>query len=488
MFKRVLIPILVPVCLAGQSLQDNRIKDKLDSLLIALADHQRFNGSVLVSENGQIVYERSQGYLDIARHIPNSDTTHFNLASLSKPFTSIAVLQLVQAEKVALDSPCICYLPDFPYTGVTVRQLLNHTSGLPPLERFEDGYIHDHPDEVISGQSVYNRLVALKRPLSYAPGDRWGYNNFNYLVLALLVQKVGGMPFADYMRTYVFIPAGMRETYIRQPDQPNTVRYTRPNMYSTAWLNVDSLDHHQYYTNYNLGGIEGPNNVVSTLRDLWRFDNALRAGKLLSRALMDSAFKPLVLNDGTVYHAPGSTRSYGLGWNTYNNKTAPFTRFVFHDGHIVGLMTFLHHNLDQDQTIVYYNNMDDPPLLTMVSISNILNGLPPVKIPLTKSLARIYGETMVLKGVDAAAAAFNELKDDTLHYYVDELEINRLGYDLLATPMQRYALEAFKLNTLLFPKSANVYDSYADALDRNGYKEEAEAMRRKSMSGDKKGQ
>ena len=456
----------------------------VDSILTTMAAHQLFNGSLLIAEEGRIVYERSFGYLDRTRHIPNSDTAVVNLASLSKPFTSLAVLQLVQAGRVALDSPCFRYLPGFPYPTVKVRHLLTHTSGLPSLERFYDDYIHEHPDELITNQSAYDRLLALRPALLYTPGDQWGYNNFNYLVLALLVQQVSGMRFADYMRAHVFLPAGMRSTYIREPAMPNNVRYFRPAMYFTDRVDVDSLGHGEYYTDYNLGGIQGPGNVMSTLRDLLRFDNALRSGGLVDTALLDTAFRAVLLNQGDTFHFPGSTRSYGMGWNVYHNKTAPFTRFAFHDGHISGMMTFLNHTIDKNETIICYDNMDNPPLSLMISVSNLLNGLPPRKMSLAFSLARLYGATMAASGIDAATAVFNEWRDDSAHYYVDELELNRLGYDFLSATMPHhldYALEVFKVNTLLFPHSGNTYDSYAQVLEKTGHRAEAIAMYRKSI-------
>ncbi|HTJ10893.1 MAG TPA: serine hydrolase domain-containing protein [Dinghuibacter sp.] len=453
---------------------------RLDSLLDTLATHHYFNGAVLIAEDGHVVYEHANGYSDRERRIMNSDTTRVNVASTSKPFTSLAVLQLVDEGRVRLNDPVKRYLTDFPYANITVRHLLGQTSGLPQLERFEDGYILEHPDALISNEEAYAQLVAAGQPLRFAPGDKWMYNNFNYAILALLVQKMSGQKFAEYMREHVFEPAGMTATYIREHGMPNTVRYTRPTMYYTDWLNVDSLNHRQFYTYYNLSDIQGPGNVVTTLRDLWRFDNALRAGKLLGAGLLDSAFTAVVLNDGkTAYMNPRSTRTYGLGWSIYTSRTTPAVRFAFHDGHIVGLTAFLHRNLDKNQTIAYYDNMDDAPLETMLSLSNIINGLPPLHIQVTQSLARLYGRTLVDKGVDAAATLFNELKDDTAHYYFDEFELNHLGYDLLQGPNKRYALEVFKLNTLLFPKSKNAYDSYADALEQNGYPEEARVMRAK---------
>lgn len=456
------------------------VRARLDSLLDTLAAHHLFNGAVLIAEDGQVVYEHVNGFYDRARGTLNSDTTHTNIASVSKPFTAIAVLQLVEKGKVRLNDPVKRYFKDFPYDGITVRHLLDQTSGLVQLERFEDGFIHDHPDALISNKEAYDQLVKARTPLVFNPGDRWAYNNFNYVLLAMLVQKVSGEPFVRYMAAHVFGPAGMTGTYIREPGMPNTIRYTRPAMYYTDWLDVDSLDHRQFYTYFNMSEMEGPGNVMTTLRDLCRFDNALREGKVLGRALLDSAFAPVVLNDGKVaYMNPRSTRTYGLGWSLYTSRTTPPVRFAFHDGHIVGLTAFLHHNLEKDQAIAYYDNRDDAPLETMLSLSNIINGLPAVKIPLSESLTRLYGRTLVEKGVDAAAVLFDELRDDSAHYYLDEMEMNHLGYDLLRSPYKKYALEVFKLNTLLFPKSKNTYDSYADALEQNGYAEEAKAMRAK---------
>ncbi|WP_338870137.1 serine hydrolase domain-containing protein [Spirosoma sp. SC4-14] len=457
---------------------------RIDSFLTALATHNLFNGSILVAEQGKIIYQKSVGYADVNRHMKNTDTAQFNLASLSKPFTAIAVLQLVQKGKLKLDDPLITYFPDFPYSSVNIRHLLTHTSGLPSLERQEDDYIKAHPDEFISAQTVYAHLIEQKKALAGQPSDAWRYNNMNYMLLAMLVEKIDRMPFADYMQKAVFTPAGMKKTYVRTATMPNTIRYTRPTFYFTTYHNVDSLDHNQFYTYYQLGGLAGPGNVVSTIQDLWRFDRALAAGKLLSPELMQLAFSPVTLNNGKAYRAGESTRSYGLGWTVYHSKTEPVNNFVFHDGHIVGLTTFLHRNLTNDQTIIFYDNTDNNPIQVMVSVSNLLNGLAPLAIQFRQSLVRVYGEALVKKGPDYAISKFNELKDDTAHYYVDELEMNRLGFDLMKSSLpghEELTLEVFKLNTLLYPKSGNTYDSYAIALEGAGRKEEAIAMYRKSV-------
>ena len=457
--------------------------ERIDSFLAVMEQNQLFNGSVLVAKEGRVIYKRSYGYADRARKELNSDTAHFNLASLSKPFTALAILQLAQKGKIKLEDPFAKYLPGFPYPEITVHHLLTHTSGLPQLEIYERPYIEQHPDVLITSEDAYAHLVALKQPLGFPPGDKWAYSNIGYTCLALLVERVSRMPFGEYMRKYIFIPAGMGNTIVRSPKAPNTPRYTIPAMYTTEYMNVDSVDHTKFYTYYNLGGIAGAGNVVSTLEDLLRFDNALYAGILISPTLMDEAFKPVTLNDGKVYHLRGGNRSYGLGWNVIDDPGND--RVVFHDGHIVGIKTLMYRNLSKKITIIYYDNMDSPiPLDIVGTISRILGNRELRKISLAKSLTRIYGEALVKGGIDYAMTKFNQLKDDTAHYYVDESEMNALGYDLLykADFAGHYdlSLEVFKINSLLY-HSANSYDSYAEALMRSGKKEQAISMYKKSL-------
>lgn len=458
---------------------------RVDSFMRSLAEHNLFNGGILIAEQGRIIYKRFAGYADRHRQLPHTDTTAFNIASLAKPFTALAVLQLAQKRKLKLDDALVTYLPDFPYPTVTVRHLLTQTSGLPILERMEDEYVKAHPDERLTNQNVYTHLVDQKKPLLFPAGDNWRYNNMNYVLLALLVEKVSRKPFAAYLKQQVFTPANMQRTYVREPTMPNTARYMRPAFYSTKYEYVDSLDYRQHYTYYQLGDLIGSNNVVSTLQDLWRFDEALFAGKLVSQTLLETAFVPVTLNNGQPFRMGSSTRSYGLGWNVYSTKTEPVNQYIFHDGHIPGLSTVMNRNLTKKQTVLFYDNMDGNPIQVMVAVTNLLNGQAPPKLQMKQSLARVYGEALVAKGPDYAATKFNELKDDTVRYYRDELEMNRLGLELLQAQFANHnelALEVLKLNTLLYPKSGNTYDSYAIALAQNKRKEEAIAMYRKSIA------
>ncbi|MES1223323.1 MAG: serine hydrolase [Bacteroidota bacterium] len=457
---------------------------RIDSFLQTMIDNHLFNGGVLVAEHGKIIYTKFNGFADFERRIPNSDISVFNLASLSKPFTSLAILQLVQKKKLRLEDQFARYFPDFPYKSVTIRHLLTHSSGVPQVEKFEQSYISQHPDEKITNEKMYSDLVQLKLPLSFDPGEKWDYSNCGYALLAMLVEKISGMSFAAYMKKFVFLPAGMTESYVRDINAPNTPRYIFPVMYLSSLENVDSMDHKRFYTYFNLGGLHGPNNIMSTLNDLFHFDLAISNGKLLDSKLLQMAQTPLVLNNGKVFHMRGAPRGYGMGWNIMDDPAKD--KIVFHDGHIVGLGTMMLKNIPKEQTIIYYDNTDAPfPFQKVGTISRILNGEPLNKISTTRSLARVYGQALVEKGPDFAIAKLISLRSDTVNYYLDELEMNTLGYDLLGKAEfdnhGMLSLEVFKINTLLF-KSANSFDSYAEALSKNGKQEEAISMYNKSLA------
>ena len=459
------------------------LKERLDSFLNIMAANDLFTGSILVAEHGRVIYTKSSGYWNAAQKIPNSDTTPFQLASMSKPLTAVAVLQLVQKGKLQLDAPVARYLPDFIYPNITLRNLLTHTGGLPG--KFEQRYIAKHPQVILTNKEDYALLITSGAALVSPPGEKWAYSNTGYMVLAQVIEKVSGLPFETYMKKRVFEPAGMMHTYVRSAYAPNTPRYIIPVMYQSEYRHVDSLDHTKIYTNYNLGGLHGAGNVVSTLVDLLKFDNALSAGKLISVSLLQQAFTPVVSNSGKVLYV-NKGRSYGFGWNILQDS-ASADKIVFHDGHVIGITTMFYKNLTKDQTILFYDNRESPAFFQKIGVvAKLLNNEPGRPIKPAKSLAREYGQTLVTKGIDAATTLFNELKDDSLHYYVEELELNKLGYDLLGEkyPVADYktlALEVFKLNTLLF-HSANTYDSYGDALKANGKTEEAIRMYRKSIT------
>lgn len=451
---------------------------RLDSFLQVMIANKLFNGSVVVAENSKMVYEKSAGYYSFEKKIVNSTKSQFNLASASKPFTAIAILQLVQNKKLKLDEPVSTYLKDFPFQNIKIKHLLTHTSGLPRIEDVEQDYVKNNPNEIISNEKAYKDMVAVTDSLLVKPGEKFQYNNANYLLLSLIVEKISGQRFANYMLDKILRPAGMQNTFVRQEIQTNTPRFILPTMYSTEYQHVDSLDKNKFYTYFQMGGLTGANNVVSTMEDLVLFDKALNSGKLVDTTLLNEAYTPALLNNGKNIRM-GGNRSYGYGWNIVTGPTNDKT--VFHDGHIIGQTTMYFKMLTKNISIFFYDNTDSKIHFQIVgNISRILEERELNEISLKKSAVREFAVILVNNGLSKAEKRLAELRADSVNYYFDELEMNSLGYDLLSkSPLPDHislSLAVFKMNMIYFPTHPNVYDSYGDALLESGQKEEAIKM------------
>jgi CubicO group peptidase (beta-lactamase class C family) len=464
---------------AGKLYAQNTV-GRIDSLATTLNERNELSGNIFVAADGKIVYKHSFGYADVANKILNSDSSVFILASLSKPFTAIAILQLKENGKLKLDDAVTKYLPDFPYNTVTIRQLLSHTSGLTDLQIFEGPYRAD-TNKIFSNADIIPAIRADKNALIAQPGEKYSYSNTGFGILVLIVEKITGMLFQDYLRKRIFAPAKMNHTYIRSRlidqnpgDRNRTKNYDFLSYAPGRLLVADSMKKHKIEL-VNLSGILGPDAVVSTTGDLLRFDQALYGSKLLRQSTLKEAFTPGKLNNGQdAMGGWGKIAWYsGLGWMILRDTTNG--KIVFHPGGDAGAVTILLRNLTRNQTVVILDNVTHRGVHgTGVDILNLLNNR--AIISDKQSLAKIYANCLFEKGTDYATIRFNELKNDTTHYYMDERELNNLGYDLLNDSHHTEGVEVLRLNTILFPNSWNAYDSYAEALLLVGKKEEAIAM------------
>ncbi|MCF0074967.1 beta-lactamase family protein [Dyadobacter sp. CY261] len=467
----------------------------IDTYFEELGRLRQHNGNILVAENGRAVVNFSSGYADFRTQKPNTPTSHFNLASISKVITATAVLQLRDKGKFSLDDAVIQYLPDFPYNDIKIRHLLTHTSGLPDLELFE-ALVKNYPDTIITNRNVLPELRSWKRALYFKPGDEFRYCNTEYNVLALLVEKAGGMPFQAYLAKYIFAPAGMKDTYLTGPaNQKADILVAQPQMkphpgYDSTFVAVDSIKRFRYLT-YNNSGTIGQGGVMSTTTDMLRFDQAYFNGKLLKASTMQEAMTPVKLNNGTVHYADRmdtmdgeGKMAYGLGWEIF--EQANFGKSVGHGGFKFGLATFYLHNLAKNQTIIGFDNTAGSEFGRFItSALSLLNNKPPMVFRTSRSLVTLYGMSLVKAGADHAAAVFNANKANTTAYYLSEGEMNDLGYNLFymtSMPGHRdMALEVFKLATFIFPNSYNTYDSYGQLLKDSGKKQDAILMYKKSI-------
>ncbi len=474
--------------LAACSSAPAKTKD-LDIFFSASARNRQFNGSVLVAENGKVLYEKSFGYADFPNRKPNTGDTVFPLASISKTLTATAILQLYEKGKLRLADPVAAYFPEFPYPEITIRHLLSHTSGLPPYNAFFDAIRETNPDKVFTNADFIPGLIARQKPLLYRPGENGNYDNVNFIILALILEKASGRPYSECIESQILRPSGMKETSLYPSSllfDPSGVKprnlaipHWYPHFYSSEPIRADSMPYvSSYWHAYNFLGF---GDYISTTHDLLKFDQALYDGRLLSEAVLKEAFTPVKLKDGN-----DNALSYGLGWAS--EKDESLGKIVYHGGGAIGLSCVLSRNITRRQTVILYDIARDNARPMALSAFKILNGRP-VRSP-GESLAIIYGRVLVGEGPAAAQSVLEKLKKGPVAYELNEDEFNTLGYDLLGdnNPFHRpeerrvrEALNVFKLNIELFPASWNAYDSYGEALLKAGEKEEAIRMYRKSI-------
>ena len=470
------------LCLAPWLCPAQERVQTIGSILSRLSGEDSFSGNVLISERGKILYEKSFGYADAESRRPLNTGTLLLAGSVAKTFTATAVFILRERGALALDDGVTKYLPELPYRNVTLRHLLAHTSGV--LEYQSEEIIKE-----IAGKGVDNaglvKVFARRAPASqFEPGSRWEYSNTNYILLALVVERVSGKPFPRFVRENIFAPAGMARSFVLLGGVPEQIkrevaaghRFTNP--LATAPVNVDTLEgaRRSYATRRNL---YGAGNVYTTARDLLKFHQALQRGKLLGKRSLSEMSAPTTLPNGADYRPFARTNlpaKDALGWFVSDD---PAGRILYHPGGDVGFAAYLIRNPSRDQTVIVLSNIELLRHLTPTALMRILNG-EPYRLDL-KSVASAMGREYILRGREAMLKLFRGLKGDD-DYGLSEDEMNELGLRLLYDSKDAGAgIEVLKLNAEQFPRSFNVWDSLGEAYYRSGNREEAIRNYEKSL-------
>lgn len=307
----------------------------------SLLGRGRFNGSFLVAKNGEIVYEHYAGFRDPrVRKDSITPSTSFHLASVSKTFTAMATLKLWELGKLNIDAPVSTYLAGFPLEGVTVRQLLNHRSGIPNYVHYMErlGWDRKRP---VTNQDVLDFIIARHKDIQIAPPDKhFSYSNTNYALLALIIEKVSGQAYGEFLRLTFFEPLGMKDSYVF--DEKMKEQSLSSYFYSGREYAFDYLDL-----------VYGDKNVYSTVRDLWKWDQALKGGQFFKPATLEAAY--------TGYsNEKRGVNNYGLGWRMQilpNGK-----KFIYHNGWWHGNRTAFYRLIDENATIIALSNNDYTPV------------------------------------------------------------------------------------------------------------------------------
>jgi len=324
---------------------------RLDTLFQKLYSSDAFNGNVLVAKGHTVIYRKSFGYAIKERNVKLSDTSLFQLASVSKVITGVATLLLIEQGKLKLETPVSEVLSGFPYEGVTVKQLLCHRSGLPNYIYFCSGLLPEKPD-LITGQDVLDVMIKDKPKAWLRPDTRFNYCNTNYALLALIIEKVSGKSYPQFLADEIFTPLGMKHSFTR-----STLNAKDPNLtqgYTMKYKGV-AADRND--------GVLGDKGIYTTTYDLFLLSNALYQNKLLSPEMQNQAYM--------AYSPEKKLGNYGLGWRM--NMNAP-DKEVFHNGWWHGYRTSFHRRFKDSLTIVVLSNRLNRSVYSTWRIYNAIDG------------------------------------------------------------------------------------------------------------------
>jgi CubicO group peptidase (beta-lactamase class C family) len=323
----------------------------VDAIFASLKSRDLPGAAVVVIQNGRIVFERGYGVTDLRTRRPIDGHTDFRLASVTKQFTAMAIMLLVHDGKLRYETRLTDILPDFPDYGreITIRQLLNHTSG---LKDYEDLMPKDYEEgrqelrQIQDGEVL--ELLEREKTTNFAPGTKWAYSNSGYVLLGIIVGKVSGEPFAQFLNDRIFVPLHMTYSlaYVKGTKEVPNRAYGHSND-SNSWHETD-----QSPTSATLGD----GGVYSSVEDLAKWDAALQKHMLLGPAEMEPALTPVKVPEGQVTEPDGRPAEYGFGWflNPYRGH-----KRMWHYGETMGFRTAIQRFVDDKLTVVVLCNRSD---------------------------------------------------------------------------------------------------------------------------------
>lgn len=468
--KKTIIGIFIIILSVNFSFGQSKI-EQLDELINKYTEYGKYNGSVLVAEKGNVIYKKGFGLANMEWNIPNQSNTKHRLGSITKQFTSMLILQLVEQGKLKLDAPISKYLPNYPKSNgdiITIHHLLTHTSGTPNYTSFPEfnKNISRDPYSPKDFVTVFSDSILL-----FKPGEKFAYSNSGYFLLGVVIEKVTGKSYEQVLKDNITIPLKMNNTGY---DHHGTILTNRASGYEKNGNNYINAPYLDMSIPYAAGSL------YSTVEDLYLWDQALSNNQLLSKENMDLMFAKHIQVGQGHYH-------YGYGWFMGMmpiGNTRDSTQIMAHSGGINGFHTLITRSLSNKNLIVLLDNTEGVALNEMnTAILGILyDGS--YEMP-KKSLANSLFEVINDKGVTEGLEHFNKLKDSKT-YSLNEREMNNVGYQLLQSDKITEAIEVFKLNVSSFPESGNVYDSLGEAYLKNGNKELAIKNYKKSVELDPK--
>jgi CubicO group peptidase (beta-lactamase class C family) len=305
--------------------------------------------AVAVIQDGEVTFKQGFGLADLDEETEITPATVFDLASVSKHITATAVMLLAEREELSYDDPLSKFFPDFPSYAedITVRHLLQHTSGLKDYMELWDEALEDEDSEWTeedypTSEDILNMLMEVEE-LDFEPGEKFEYSNSGYMVLAQIVGQVAGVPFPQFVRDELFRPAGMRKALVMDESDPEIA-----NRAGSYEANDD--DEYENIDDHNLSRIYGDGAVNCTLDELIAWNKALDEHKIVSEETQQEAWTSGTTNDGEEH-------GYGYGW--FVSETDDGDPYINHEGSWVGFRTAVYKLPAQGLTVMALANFAD---------------------------------------------------------------------------------------------------------------------------------
>jgi CubicO group peptidase (beta-lactamase class C family) len=430
------------------------IAENIDTFIKHCHANGQFNGNVLVAKGGKIIYHQSFGISNIDSDEPLQLNSQFRLASVSKPFTAMAIMILKERGKLDYEDKIIKYIPELPYPGITIRHLLNHTSGLPKYEDLCEQYWDLEHEKFLDKKYATNDdiialLVEHHPEVLFKPLDRYEYSNTGYVLLASIVSRVSGETFEIFLKKNIFDPLNMTYSLvysaIRDDPMPNRVYG-----YKLALNGSDFLPNDFHY----MSGIAGDGAIYSTTGDLFKWDRALYTEKIVSKSILEEAFSPTILNND-------KTSNYGFGWGI--DTCISGKKVMSHGGGWIASRTWILREIEEDNTIILLTNNTSRYIYDIRNTLNLILHNKPYTLPKI-GIADVIGKILTTKGIEAAVSQYQKLKkSESDQYNFNFWELNSLGYRLTQLKKMPEAIAIYKLNINNFPDSPRAYNDLGDA-------------------------
>lgn len=441
---KISIFILLFLTISGFSQSSSGKIRQIDSFVKSYIDIKQFNGNVLVLQKGKEVFAKSYGLADMELGVPNKRSTIFRIGSITKEFTAVLTMQLVEQGKINLDSSLVKYLPWFNKFGskITIKHLLSHTSGLENYTVNSDFY---KEMAYFSGSpKAFAEKYFISNKLAFEPGSKYQYCNTDYFLLGLIIEAVTRETYEKVLRENILKKVNMPNSGI---DSITTLIPNRAKGYEYGYDGYINTNPINMATSIYAAGA-----MYSTVDDLKNWQSALNGNKLLAKESKKLMFTPLISN-------------HGFGFFVNRLKTGKTA--IGHPGGINGFSSFIVHFPEDDITIILFDNTTAH---RRGNLDNLCSGIYAIlneqpyenpKMPISVELTETYRK----KGISQMLAQYLQIKADTRYdLKKSETFLNDFGYTLLQKGKVKESLLALSLAVNEFPNSANTLDSYAEAL------------------------